>query len=104
MNRWLLFEACLCLCVVLSTVGCGKRVTAAAAMAGDTGPHPPKVIPDMDANNFKVEHPEQFPLAAASEYDASPELSVTGTIGQIMGFETPLVDRGAGLLQEIHAS
>ena len=28
---------------------------------------------------------------------------VAASIGRIMGFETPLVDAGAGLLQEIHA-
>ena len=34
---------------------------------------------DTDANNFKVDHPEQFPLVtAAIEHRAAPELNVTG--------------------------
>ena len=43
---------------------------------------PPKavVVPDMDANHFKVDHPEQFPLAAAVERKAAPELNVTGVV------------------------
>ena len=32
--------------------------------------------PDLDANNFKVDHPEQFPLATAVEYKAAPALKV----------------------------
>ena len=50
------------------TAGCGRKVTAASAQDGDTGPQPGAVEPDMDANNFKVDHPEQFPLATAGEY------------------------------------
>ncbi len=29
-------------------------------------------MPDLDANNFKVDHPEQFPLATAIEHKAVP--------------------------------
>ena len=78
MNRPFLLEASLCLCVVLSSAGCGRRVTAAMTGEGDTGAHPATVEPDMDANTFKVDHPEQFPLVKAGEYVASPELNVTG--------------------------
>jgi len=53
-------------CVLLSValVGCkeGKADEKASA------PPPAVVIPDMDANNFKVDHPERFPLVAAGEY------------------------------------
>ena len=52
MNRSFLLEASLCLCVMLSTVACGRRVAAASAGDGDTGAHPATVEPDMDANNF----------------------------------------------------
>ena len=36
------------------------------------------VEPDLDANNFKVDHPEQFPLATAVEYKAAPALECDG--------------------------
>jgi membrane fusion protein, heavy metal efflux system len=103
MKRWLLFEASVCLCVVLSTTGCGRRVTAASPVDGDTGSRPPKVVPDMDANNFKVDHPEQFPLAAAGEYDASPELSVTGVVSPDVSRQVPVPSLASGRVVEINA-
>jgi cobalt-zinc-cadmium efflux system membrane fusion protein len=103
MKRWLLFEASVCLCVVLSTTGCGRRVTAASPVDGDTSSRPPKVVPDMDANNFKVDHPEQFPLAAAGEYDASPELSVTGVVSPDVSRQVPVPSLASGRVVEINA-
>ena len=43
---------------------------------------PPKAVvqPDLDANNFKVEHPDQFPLVSAIEHKAVSALNVTGVI------------------------
>ncbi len=103
MKRWLLFEASLCLWVILSTAGCGRRVTAAAPGDGDIGSHPPKVVPDMDANNFKVDHPEQFPLAAAGEYVASPQLSVTGVVTPDVSRQVPVPSLASGRVVEIDA-
>jgi cobalt-zinc-cadmium efflux system membrane fusion protein len=57
----------------------------------------------MDANNFKVEHPEQFPLAAASEYDASPELSVTGVVSPDVSRQVPVPSLASGRVVEIDA-
>ena len=39
---------------------------------------PPKaqVVPDLDANNFTVDKPDQFPLATAVEYKAASALNV----------------------------
>jgi cobalt-zinc-cadmium efflux system membrane fusion protein len=101
MNRSFLFEASLCLCVVLSTAACGRRV--AAAENGDTGPHPATVEPDMDANNIKVDHPEQFPLATAGEYVASPELNVTGVVSPDVSRQVPVPSLASGRVVEIDA-
>ena len=103
MNRTFLLEASLCLCVVLSTAGCGRRVTAASTGEGDTGPHPATVEPDMDANNFKVDHPEQFPLAKAGEYVASPELNVTGVVSPDVSRQVPVPSLASGRVVEIDA-
>jgi cobalt-zinc-cadmium efflux system membrane fusion protein len=103
MNRSFLLEAGLCLCVILSTVGCSRQVTAASVRAGDTGPHPVTVEPDMDANNFKVDHPERFPLAAAGEYVASPELNVTGVVGPDVSRQVPVPSLASGRVVEIDA-
>ena len=104
MNRSFLLEASLCLCVVLSTAACGRRVDAASAAAeGDTGAHPATVEPDMDANNFKVDHPEQFPLAKAGEYVASPELNVTGVVSPDVSRQVPVPSLASGRVVEIDA-
>ena len=104
MNRSFLLEASLCLCVVLSTAACGRRVDAASPAAeGDTGAHPATVEPDMDANNFKVDHPEQFPLAKAGEYVASPELNVTGVVSPDVSRQVPVPSLASGRVVEIDA-
>jgi len=103
MNRSYLLEATVCLCVVLSTVACGRKVTAASAADGDTGPRPATVEPDMDANNFKVDHPEQFPLATAGDYAAVPELDVTGVVSPDVSRQVPAPSLASGRVTEIDA-
>jgi cobalt-zinc-cadmium efflux system membrane fusion protein len=103
MNRSFLLEASLCFCVMLSTAACGRRVTAASTGDSDTGAHPATVEPDMDANNFKVDHPEQFPLATAGEYVASPELNVTGVVGPDVSRQVPVPSLASGRVVEIDA-
>ncbi len=103
MNRSLFLEASLCLCVSLSTIACGRRVTVASANNVDTGPHPVTIEPDMDANNFKVDHPEQFPLATAGEYVAAPELNVTGVVGPDVSRQVPVPSLATGRIVEIDA-
>lgn len=90
MNRLYLLEIGLCLGLALSTAACGRRVTAASAQESDTGPHPAAVEPDMDANNLKVDHPEQFPVVTAGEYLAAPELNVTGVVSPDVSRQVPV--------------
>jgi len=103
MNRSFLLEASLCLGVILSTAGCGRQVDAASAAKSDTGPQPAIVEPDMDANNFKVDHPEQFPLAVAGEYVGSPELNVTGAVSPDVSRQVPVPSLASGRVVEIDA-
>ncbi len=103
MNRSFLLEATVCACVILSSVACGTRVTAASSKDGDTGPRPSKVEPDMDASNFKVDHPEQFPLAMAGEHVASPELDVTGVVSPDVSRQVPVPSLASGRIVEIDA-
>ncbi len=79
-RRILLVEAGLCLTVSLLLAGCGKSETARAADSADTAPPAAQVEPDMDASNFKVDHPEQFPVVAAASRVAGSELNVTGVV------------------------
>ena len=103
MNRSFLLEVSLCLSVILSTAACGRNVTAASVRNADTGPHLVTVEPDMDAGNFKVDHPEQFPLATAGEYSAAPELNVTGVVGPDVSRQAPVPSLASGRVVEIDA-
>jgi len=103
MKRSFLLEASLCLCAVLSVVACGRRVTAASPLEGDTRSQPAKVVPDMDANSFKVDHPEQYPLATAGEYAATPELNVTGVVNPDVSRQVPVPSLASGRVVEIDA-
>ena len=57
----------------------------------------------MDANNFKVDHPEQFPLATAGEYMAAPELNVTGVVSPDVSRQVPVPSLASGRVVEIDA-
>jgi membrane fusion protein, heavy metal efflux system len=66
---------------------------------------PPKaqVQPDLDANNFTVDHPDQFPLVTAVEYKAAPELDVTGLVQPDISRAVPVVSLAAGRVVEVNA-
>ena len=102
MNRLLIFEATVFLGVGLLPAGCGKKVTAQDG-AADTGPAPTTVQPDLDSNNFKVDHPEQFVLAAAGEHVATPELNVTGVVNPDVSRQVPVPSLATGRIVEIDA-
>jgi cobalt-zinc-cadmium efflux system membrane fusion protein len=97
-----ILEIGLCLGVIFSAAGCGRHV-AAQAQDGDTGPHPGVVEADMDAGNLKVDHPEQFPVVAAGEYLAAPELNVTGVVSPDVSRQVPVASLASGRVVEIDA-
>jgi membrane fusion protein, heavy metal efflux system len=88
------------LTVGLST-GCEKP--AAAQAAPGTGPTAVAVEPDLDANNFKVAHPERFPMATAGEHVAAPELNVTGVVNPDVSRQVPVPSLATGRIVEIDA-
>jgi len=90
------------LCVALSVAlsGCGgdgKADTTAEA------PPPAIVEHESDAGLVKVDHPEQFPLAAAGAYDAAPQLNVTGAVSPDVSRQIPVISLASGRVVEIHA-
>jgi len=103
MNRSRLMEAMLCAALVLASAGCEKKVTAQEKLAADTGPVPATVEPDLDANNFKVAHPERFPLVTAGEHIAAPELNVTGVVSPDVSRQVPVPSLATGRIVEIDA-
>jgi cobalt-zinc-cadmium efflux system membrane fusion protein len=103
MNRLVIFEATVCLSLSLLGAGCEKKVTAQPSVSADTGPVPITVQADMDSNNFKVDHPERFPLAQAGEHVAAPELNVTGVVSPDVSRQVPVPSLATGRIVEIHA-
>src|SRR5580698_1399776 len=103
MNLLLLIEAVLCLGLSLFAASCGTRVSADSKAAANTGPLATTVEPDLDANNFKVDHPEQFPLATAGEHIAAPELNVTGVVSPDVSRQVPVPSLATGRVVEIDA-
>jgi cobalt-zinc-cadmium efflux system membrane fusion protein len=87
----------------LIVTGCEKKVTAQQNAEASTGPAPAPVEPDMDPSNFKVEHPEQFPLVTAKEYTAVPELNVTGVVQPDVSRQVPVPSLASGRVVEIDA-
>jgi cobalt-zinc-cadmium efflux system membrane fusion protein len=94
----LIVAATLCL-QSLVFVGCNEGKPNPQAEA------PPKAVveSDLDANNFKVDHPDQFPLATATEYRSVPALNVTGVVQPDISRAVPVISLATGRVIEIKA-
>lgn len=89
----------LCLAFASFLTGCNE---GKADPKGEAPP-PANVEPDLDANNFKVDHPEQFPLVTAVEHRAAPALNVTGVVQPDISRAVPVISLAAGRVVEIKA-
>src|SRR5271157_463755 len=78
--------------------GCKKVQVDVAAQA----PPKPNVVPFADAALFSVDHPEQFPLAAATQHPTVSELVVTGTVTPDVSRNLPVVSLASGRVVAIH--
>jgi cobalt-zinc-cadmium efflux system membrane fusion protein len=84
---------------LLTLAGCGKADGNQAAEA----PPAANMVPAPDAALFSVDHPEQFPLAAATRHPTTSELVVTGTIAPDVSRNVPVVSLASGRVMAIHA-
>ncbi len=66
---------------------------------------PPSVVvePEMDSNNFRVAHPEQFALSMATDYKAPSSLNVTGVVNPDIARAVPVISFASGRVVEIKA-
>jgi membrane fusion protein, heavy metal efflux system len=104
MNRLLIFEAAVCVGLSLLVTGCERKVSAQESVsASTTGAVPTVVQPDLDTDNFKVDHPDQFPLATVGEHVAAPELNVTGVVNPDVSRQVPVPSLATGRIVEIDA-
>jgi len=80
-------------------------LVACSGNANPSAEAPPKAVvePELDANNFTVDHPEQFPLVAAVEHKAVPALNVTGVVQPDIARAVPVISLASGRVVEIKA-
>jgi cobalt-zinc-cadmium efflux system membrane fusion protein len=78
---------------------CKKEETDPAAGA----PPQAKIITAFEAQEFSVDHPEQFPLTAAVEHRAATQLAVTGTVNPDIDRTVPVISLASGRIVAIFA-
>jgi membrane fusion protein, heavy metal efflux system len=100
MNGTVWVEAGLCLAFSVLLAGCGAKATVDPRAEA---PPPAVVEQDQDVNLVKVDHPEQFPVAAATAREAAPELHVTGVVGPDVSRNVPVISLASGRVVEIGA-
>jgi len=83
---------------LLTLVGCTAHADPAAG-----APPPANIVPAVDPALFTVDHPEQFPLAAAIERPTTSELVVTGTVTPDVARNVPVVSLASGRVVAINA-
>src|SRR5579864_9561264 len=88
-----------CLALALFTGAC----TSGNANPQQEAPPKTTVEPDLDANNFKVDHPEHFPLVTAVDHKSVPALNVTGVVQPDIARSVPVVSLASGRVVEIKA-
>jgi cobalt-zinc-cadmium efflux system membrane fusion protein len=87
------------LAACLGLSGCKTKTADAAAEA----PPPAKVIPALDPSFFAVEHPEEYPIATATEYQAPSQMFVTGTVFPDISRTVPVISLASGRVVDIRA-
>jgi cobalt-zinc-cadmium efflux system membrane fusion protein len=88
----------LSLAALLVLVGCTAHADPAAE-----APPPANIVPGADPSLFTVDHPEQFPLAAAVERSSASELVVTGAVTPDVARNIPVVSLASGRVVAINA-
>jgi cobalt-zinc-cadmium efflux system membrane fusion protein len=69
----------------------------------EEAPPPAQVEPEMNANDFKVDHPDLFPLVTAVEYKAAPTLNATAVVQPDISRAVPVISLATGRVVEVKA-
>lgn len=88
--------ACLLLWLL---AGCGETKGDPKAEA----PPQTKVEHEEDVNVVQTDHPEQFPLVAATDYSATSQIVATGTVTPDVARTVPVVSLATGRVVEVKA-
>lgn len=84
---------------VLIFIGGCKKSSSESAEA----PPAPHVVADFNVEAFSVDHPEQFPLVAATQHSAPTRLVVTGTVMPDIARTVPVISLASGRVIEVEA-
>jgi cobalt-zinc-cadmium efflux system membrane fusion protein len=71
--------------------------------ADSEAPPPAKVIPGVDPSFFAVEHPELYPIATATEYQAPSQMFVTGSVFPDISRTFPVISLASGRVVDLRA-
>ena len=85
---------------LLTLGGCGK---GQGDLAAQEAPPPANVIPGVDVTLFAVEHPEQYPIVTAVQYQAPSELVATGLVLPDIARSVPVITLASGRVVDIRA-
>jgi cobalt-zinc-cadmium efflux system membrane fusion protein len=80
-------------------------VSGCKAVHGDSeaeAPPPASIVPGVDISLLTVDHPEQFPLAAAVQHAAPAQLQVTGVVSPDISRNVPVISIATGRVVEVH--
>jgi cobalt-zinc-cadmium efflux system membrane fusion protein len=86
--------------LLLGLAGCGGNHGDVAAQEA---PPPAQVVQGVDVSLFSVDHPEQYPPATATRYEAPSELVVTGTVLPDISRSVPVITLASGRVVDIRA-
>jgi len=84
---------------ILIVGGCGNGKGDPAAEA----PPQARVEREQDLSVIQVDHPEQFPLATATEHASVSQLVVTGTVNPDIARTVPVISLASGRIVDIRA-
>src|SRR5664280_934381 len=84
---------------LLSLGGCSR----AHGDPGAEAPPPADVVSGVDVSLLTVNHPEQYPVAAAVERSSASELVVTGTVSPDVSRNVPVISLASGRVVGIYA-
>jgi membrane fusion protein, heavy metal efflux system len=93
------FPLVLMVSMLAGAAGCAKAKVDPNAGA----PPKPQVEEELNANNFRVDRPDLFPLVTAVEHKSVPALNVTGVVQPDIVRSVPVVSLATGRVVEIKA-
>jgi cobalt-zinc-cadmium efflux system membrane fusion protein len=85
---------------LLSLGGCGN---GQGDVAAQEAPPPQQVIQGVDVTLFSVDHPEQYPPATATRYEAPSQLVTTGVVLPDISRSVPVITLASGRVVDIRA-